>query len=134
MKWKFGNMYNISFENIKHLLEPRNQNQQPINLFYFQVRESLVPLNTPKQVKFQPNKGHNMYEQRAEHLTKKQYRPRLQTKLEKWKKKIIHNTPHTWHHPEQSVFRHTVKDIFLIMLACSLGFCNFATLYTNTTL
>ena len=47
MKWKFGNMYQISFENIKHFLKPRNQNKKTRNLSYFQVRESLVPLNIP---------------------------------------------------------------------------------------
>ena len=34
MKWKFGNMYQISFENIKRVLKPRNQNQKP-TLFIF---------------------------------------------------------------------------------------------------
>ena len=39
MTWKFGNMYQISFGNIKHVWKPRNQNRnrKPRNLFYVQV-------------------------------------------------------------------------------------------------
>ena len=33
MKWKFGNMHKISFENIKHFLKPRNQKNKKPFLF-----------------------------------------------------------------------------------------------------
>ena len=70
MKWKFGNMDQISFENINGILiletkqpiklpnrsqetkkpntkKPRNQQPRTQDLFYFQVRESPAPHQRP---------------------------------------------------------------------------------------
>ena len=35
MKWQLGNMYQVSFENIKDFVKPRSPNQKPTNLFIF---------------------------------------------------------------------------------------------------
>ena len=43
MKWKFGNMYQISSENIKHFLKPRNQKPKTKKPFLFSSKG--IPLN-----------------------------------------------------------------------------------------
>ena len=51
MKWTFGMMYQISFENIKKIetKKPETKNQETLHRFYFRVKESPVPLNIPTQ-------------------------------------------------------------------------------------